>query len=225
METVQLQAQKRETAGKTAAKERVAGRVPGVVYGHNFENQSVSVHGVEFEKVYEKAGESTLVDLTIDGGDTVKVLIQDVQRDPVKDVFTHIDFRAVNMKEKVEAEIPLAFVGVSPAIKEQGGILVTVTDAIHVKALPTDLVHEIEVDLTVLKALGDTISAGDLTIPSTLEVLTDPTVVVALAEAPRTAAEVESDLSPEEAEKAAIEAAQGTEGGEGEAKKESDKKE
>ncbi len=215
MESVQLQAQKREETGNQVAKIRNAGRVPAVVYGHGFENQNVSVHRVEFERLFEKAGESTLIDLAIDGGETVKVLIHDVQKDPVSDVFTHIDFRAVNMKEKIDTEISLVFVGVAPAVKEKGGIFVSMIDSLHVKALPIDLVHELEVDISLLVELGDKILVQDLNISDKFEVLNDPSVVVALAEAPRVVEEaVKEELTPEEAEKAAIEATQKTEGGE-----------
>lgn len=228
MESVQLQAQKREETGNQVAQVRDAGNVPAVVYGHGFENQNVTVNNVAFGKVLEKAGESTLVDLEIEGGETVKVLIQDIQKNPVSDVFTHIDFRAVNMKEKIDAEVVLEFVGVAPAVKEKAGIFVSMIDTLHIKALPGDLVHEIEVDISSLVELGDKILVQDLSISDKFEVLNDPSVVVALAEAPRIVEEAEPELTPEEAEKAAVEANQGTEGegeeGAGEAKAE-DKKE
>jgi large subunit ribosomal protein L25 len=89
------------------------------------------------------------------------------------------------MDEKIEAEIPLEFVGVSPAVKDKGAIMVTALDSLHIKALPQDLIHEIKVDISVLKDVGDMLRVSDLKIPEGLEVLNHPDTTVVLAEAPK----------------------------------------
>ncbi len=180
--------------------------VPAVVYGHNVENQTLSVPAAEFLKVYDEAGYSTLVNLALENGSPVKVLIQDAQFHPVTDAPLHVDFFAVNLKESVDTEIPLEFTGESPAVKDLEGNLVANKNEIQVRALPTALVSELTVDISSLKTFDDVIRVKDLVIPEGIEVLDDPEDVVALVNEPRSEeelAELEADTL--EAEAAAVE--------------------
>ena len=99
METISIAAKRREIKGKQVKQVRSEGDVPAVVYGHGFENMDISVDGRVFDKVLSKAGESTLIELSIDGGESLKVLVHEVQRHPLKGQVTHIDFRQVQMSE------------------------------------------------------------------------------------------------------------------------------
>lgn len=163
-EAIKLAAESREKSEKPN-KLRVAGLVPAVVYGHGFENQSIKMNAGEFDKVLAKAGETHLVDLSIDAKTTLKVIIYDVAREQVKGKVQHVDFLKVNMKEKLTVEIPLNFVGESKAVKEQGAVINRASDHIEVECLPDDLVDGIEVDLSVLNEFGDTITIADLKLP------------------------------------------------------------
>jgi large subunit ribosomal protein L25 len=89
------------------------------------------------------------------------------------------------MTEKLETTIALKFIGESPAVVEAGGVLVKNLDEIEVKCLPSDLISEIEVDLSSLKKFGDVIKVTDLKIPSNIEVLNDPQLIVATVVEPR----------------------------------------
>lgn len=208
-----LKAEKREIKGRKVSELRAQGKVPAIVYGHGFDNTSITVVALEFDKVYADAGESTVFDLKIGSDEPIKVIIQDLQRDSISNDATHIDLRQVRMDEKIEAEVPLEFTGVAPAVKERGGILVHPLNTLTIKALPNNLVHEIQVDLSSLKEVGSVLRISDLTISDTLEVLNEQSAVVALVDAPRTAEELQEaeTLSPEEQEKAAVEAAAGEE--------------
>ncbi len=199
MEVITLNAVKRDSARGNADKLRKEGEIPGVVYGRGLENRNVSVKYNDFVKVFERAGESTLVDLVIGTDEPVKVLVHDTQTDALTDRYTHVDFRQVNMKEKVDAEVQIVFEGVSPAVKEQGAVLVQQIDSVHIKALPGDLMHEIVIDLSKLSNVGDKIYVRDLELPEGVEILNDLSVVIAGVEAQRTAEEVES-ASSEDAE-------------------------
>lgn len=204
-----LKAEKRETTGRKVRDLRASGKVPAEVYGHGFENITLTLSAIEFDKVLAEAGESTLVDLKVGSDEPVKVIIQDIQRDPIKDYVTHVDLRQVRMDEKIEAEVMINFEGTPTAVKELGGILVTPLDSIHIKALPQNLVLEIKVDITVLNQIGSVLRVSDLNIPDTLEVLNDPNAAVALIDAPRKAEDAEDSATPEEKEKAAVQAAAG----------------
>lgn len=154
-----LKAEKREKNEKLAAD-----FIPAVLYGKGIENQSLKVKKVDFEKAFNGAGESNLIDLDLGNG-SVKVLVKDLQRDVLKYTFTHVDFYQVNMKEKIVTEIPLHFTGEAKAVKELGGMLMKEINALEVECLPSDLVDHIDIDISVLKTFDDVITIGDLVLP------------------------------------------------------------
>ncbi len=192
MEILKLQAKKRAVTGKQVKKIRQAKNLPAVVYGKGVPNQSVEISAAEFEKTYRAAGESTLIDLSVDGGAPTKVLIQDVQHDPMLNLVTHVDFRQVNMKEKLEVDVALKFVGEAPAVKEQGGILVHSLDEVRVRALPGDLVHEIEIDLSKLKNLNDAVRVKDIVPPKGIELLDRPEDIIVVVNEPMSEEELQA---------------------------------
>lgn len=176
--TFAITAEKRE-AGKADAV-RQSGRIPAVMYGPEIKPVVLAVDAKSFVKLYNEAGESTLIDFTIEGSDaTSKVLIQDVQHDPVRQVITHVDFRQINMSEEMDVTIELTFVGAAPAVKELGGTLMTTLQEVNVRCLPSDLVSDIEVDLSVLKTIDDVISIGDLKLPKGITVTDNPETMIA----------------------------------------------
>jgi len=192
MEILKLQAKKRDVTGKPVKKIRQAKGLPAVVYGKGVPNHNIEVSASDFEKAYRETGESTLIDLSIDGGAPVKVLVQDVQHDPLLNQVTHVDFRQVNMKEKLEVSVSLKFVGEAPAVKEQGGILVRSLDEVTVRALPGDLVHEIEIDLSKLKNLNDAVRVKDITPPKGIELIDRPEDIIAIVNEPMTEEELKA---------------------------------
>ncbi len=139
--------------------------MPAVCYGKDTESLVLSLKRADFSKVLEEAGESHLINLSIDGK-SVKVLIKDVQRDAVKNFPIHADFYQVNMKEEVHAEIALEFVGESKAVKELGGVLIKSIDAIRIVCLPEDLVDNIVVNISGFDNLDDKITLNDLKLPA-----------------------------------------------------------
>lgn len=221
METIALQAKTRALRGRKTYRLRNEGVIPAVVYGVGIDPMNIEVAHNAFAKVFKTAGESTLVELSVDGGAALHVLIQDAQTDPLRDDFTHADFRTVDMNKKIEAEVKLAFVGESPAVKGMGGTLVHPLDEVRVRALPKDLVSHIDVDISKLATFEDQISVKDLPVPSGVEILEDAEAMVALVAAPRSEEEmaeldkaVEIDVNAVEKvekEKKAEESAEGTE--------------
>lgn len=190
MTTFSITAQMRTETGRRAKRVRALGLIPAVVYGHGITPRNVSVIGNDFLKVYRVAGESSLVDLDMAGAESVKVLISEVQHDPLRGDVTHIDFRQVRMDEKLETEIGLKFVSESAAVKELGGVLVKNMGHFKVRCLPGALVHEIEVSLEPLKAFGNKIHVNEVRIPAGIEVLHAPDEVVVLVEEPRSEEEL-----------------------------------
>lgn len=195
--TISLNVKKRIETKKKTSHLRKRGVIPAVVYGHKIDNLNISVLESEFRKVYNAAGESTLIDLLVENAaHPVKVIIQDVQLHPVMGDYLHVDFHQVNMKEKLHTNISLKFVGEAPAVKSSGGVLITNKNSIEVKCLPTDLIHEIEVDLSHLKKLEDSIRVKDLNVPKTIEVLDLSDEIVAIVTESKTEKEAEATNVP-----------------------------
>ena len=156
-------------------KVRAEGKLPAVVYGAGEEAVSLTLDKAAFEKLYEQAGESSLVDFELDGKSAGKVLIQTVERNPINDRIVHADLRRIDMNKPMTAHVELNFIGEAPAVKEFGGILMKNLEMVEVKCLPKDLVSEIDVDIAALKTLNDHIKVGDLKLPNGIEII-NPTV-------------------------------------------------
>jgi large subunit ribosomal protein L25 len=182
--TFNFTVQKRK-AGEVAAL-RSEGKLPGVLYGPGTTPVSLVCDYQAFLKLYREAGESSLIDLIVDNGKPTKVLIQDLQHDPVKGVITHVDFRQIDMNKEMSATCELHFVGEAAAVKELGGTLIKAHDTLDIRCLPKDLVHKIEVDLSVLKTFADIIHVKDLILPPGITAAEAPEQVIAKVAAPLT---------------------------------------
>lgn len=191
MAEITLKAELRKEVGKKLKNLRAENKIPAVCYGKEFENLNLTLDKKEFKKVLEEAGSSTLVNLVIPGQEPLKVLIHEPQISPVTEEILHVDLYKVNMKEEIHTEIPLNFVGVSKAVKELEGNLITNKDALEVKCLPDKLVSEIKVDISQLNTFEDLIKVGDLNIPEGIEILADAEEIIAQVTAPRSEEELE----------------------------------
>jgi large subunit ribosomal protein L25 len=190
MQTILIKARMREKSEKLIASAKKS--IKAILYGKNVENKMLWIDYQEFRKAYEAVGESTVVDLAIEGnGANHKVLIHDVQLDPVTDEFRHIDFFEVKMDEEITTEVEIEFVGESSAVKELGGVLVKNLDSVEVTSLPGDLPNIITVDVAAIKTFEDYIYVKDLKVSDKVKILADPETVVALVSPPRTQEELE----------------------------------
>lgn len=176
---IKLSAESRDVKNEKANQLRTLGFIPAVIYGPGVENHSVKVKESEFLKIFTKAGENHLIELSLDGEKSFKVLTYGLEKDPIKNMIKHVDFLQVNMKEKVTVEIPLHYSGESKAVKELGGVLVKTADAVEVECLPDELVDHILIHLSDIKTMDDTIKMSDLKLPKgmVLTSATDETLV------------------------------------------------
>ncbi len=159
---------------------RSAGKVPAIVYGNNIDPVSISLDARTFNKLFHHAGESTLIDLTIGTEQPRPILFKEPQYDAKTGAIIHIDLYQVNLTEKIRAEVPLEFIGESPALETNEAILVTNKDKVEVECLPRELPHAIQVDLSTLANVDDTIQVKDLKVPTGVEILNDPEESVVL---------------------------------------------
>jgi len=194
METLELKAEVREVT-KTVKRLRQAGQVPAVLYGRETEATPIQVEAKALQKVLKEAGTHQLISLQVSKRKPVMTLVRDIQRDTIKHNYVHVDFYAVKMDRKITARIPLIIVGVSPAIKDHGGILTHSLDEVEIECLPNDLLSAIEINIDHLTQLNDTLTVADLKVPSTITILSDPDSMVVKIESPRTAEEIEG-LAP-----------------------------
>jgi large subunit ribosomal protein L25 len=213
MAPLQLEALTRTALGRGAKAVRKQKLLPAVMYGHGVESRPVSVSVSAFKKVYSEVGSSALIDVNVDGAKAVKVIIKDVQVDPITMEPLHADLHQVNMAEEMTAHVPLEFTGESDAVKVLNGTLMKVMDDVEVECLPTDLPPEILVDLSVLKTFDDAITVKDLKLPPNVKVTNDPENTIAFVEAPLTEEELkkreESQVGDVEAVQAEGEAKEG----------------
>lgn len=191
MESIAITATKREVVGKPVEKLRKAGKLPAVLYGHNVKGAQLELNEREFAKVFKQAGESTLVNLTVDGK-SQPVLIQEVQRHYLRGNPIHVDFYAVNMSEKLKATVQLHFTGESLAVKSLGGTLVKNLSEVEVECLPGDLPHTFEIDISILNTFEDTIHVRDIQVSDKVKILANPDEVVTNVVPPRTEEELKA---------------------------------
>ena len=158
------------------------------------------------EKVYSEGGESSLINLQVEGEKEVReVLIKDMVFDPVIDRAYHVDFYQIKRGEKLDIEPTIEFIGISPAVKALGGILVKNMDSVEIRCLPRDMVSVIKVDLAQLETFEDKILVKDLPLPEGVELLTDPQESVAMVQEPAEE-EIDESVGP------AVPAEEGAEG-------------
>lgn len=242
MEKIKLNAQLRNLIGKKVKQLRNRGNLPVALYGQGKPTENLTVSAKDFIKVYQKAGRSSLIDLTIEEKNPIKIIIKEIQSHPISDDIIHADLYKIKMDEEITAEIPLKFLGEAPAVKELEGNLITNKDTVEVKCLPGDLIHEIEVDISKLITFDDVIYIKDLIIPENIKVVDDPEEIVVSVTPPRSEEELEAmeteaaadsekaqiEKLETEAEAEKVEKVEGEEGGEKveeDEKKEEEKKE
>jgi len=191
---LELLAKVRSELGCHVESVRKKGFIPAVLYGQGVKNLNLSINYNTFEKIYQEAGETTLIKIKIKDGESKKervVLIHDLVRDPVNNYFVHIDFKQIKMDQVINVEVPLVFVNESEAIKSEGGVLVKSIQVVEIEALPQDLISEIEVDISVLETFDDNIYLKDLKVSEKIKLTGDLEEVVASVTPPRSEEELE----------------------------------
>lgn len=194
MENLSLSAEVRNTSEKT--KEiRANKKLPAVVYGHKQEALSITLDYSDFLRTFRKSGESHIINLDVEGK-KIEVLVHDFQKNVVTEAYTHVDFYAVTKGEALTTKIHLNFTGASQAAKE-GAIIDEHMKEIEVKCLPKDLVDAIDVDLSKLVEMGDSIRVSDLKVDaSKLHILNNADDIVVSASKPAKVEEI-SNEAPE----------------------------
>lgn len=213
MADLQITVDARSVTGKHTRRLRSAGIVPGVLFGKTAGSVAVQLDAKALDALYREAGRTSIVQISVAGGRPTSAVIKSLQRHPLSGKALHVDFFAPDLTHEMTVEVPITFSGVPPAIEATGGFLDTAINTLRVKALPSDLPHELQVDLTPLVDLDSAIHVSDIVVADNVTVLSDPDDIVARVLPPR----VEEEPEPVVVEgEEGVEGAEGAEGAEGE---------
>ena len=210
-EKVELSVELRTVIGKKVRAMRREGKIPGNIFGVDYVSKSIAVPSMDFMKAFKIAKETGIVYIKLDS-ENIPTLIKAVQRHPVNHSILHVDFRKIDLKQKIETQVPVQTVGTSEAVSQKGAVLLTQANELTIEALPQDIPQFIEVDISSLKELGQEIKVSDLQKVATYTITDDAEKVIVSATAHKEESLVAetASVAPEViTEKAAEEGAEG----------------
>ncbi len=183
MRHFQLSANTRTVLGNSVRKLRKQGLLPAVLYGQNFNSLPIQIDKRTFLKLYKQVGKTNVIDLSVDS-QTLPVIVQDLDIDPVFGDVRHVDFLVVNLKQKVKVTVPIQYIGTPIGVKQLGAVLAVNLDELEIEVLPEKIPDFITVDVTNLTNIHDSISVADLLqVAQDYQILNDPeTILVSLTE-------------------------------------------
>lgn len=173
-EKVELVVTPREAMGRAAKRLRKEGKLPANIYGHHEASQAIQIEVRDFEQIVRSHAATGIIRLRQSGdGAEQTALIRHVQHDPRSGKAIHVDFFRVSMTERLAVKVALHFVGEAPAVKNEGGVLLRLLDAIEVEGMASDLPEFIEVDISPLTEIDSILHAGDVKLPDNFTLITD----------------------------------------------------
>jgi len=185
MDTKTLKAEDRKIEGRKVKAIRKQNVIPANIFGNKIKSKSIQVSLKDFENLYKEVGETGVINLDF-GSEKRPVLVHDVQLNPKTDEVLHIDFHQVDLKEKIEAEVPVELTGESPAEKQSLGTVVQYVNEIKVEALPGDLPEKFVVDVSELSEVDQAVFVKDLKMDrSKVEVKNDAEEIIVKVEPPQ----------------------------------------
>lgn len=171
---MKLTVKKRKVTGRKTENLRKKGEVPAVIYGPERKSLNIKLDLEIGEKVYKKSGYSKIIDMAVEGEKKEnKVLIREVQLDPVTGEMTHISFYELDLKKPITTNVPIKVIGTSKAVKEKTGFLVTPFEQLEVRCLPSNLPEKLIIDISDLNEIGDSIPVLDLKLPEGVSLTAD----------------------------------------------------
>jgi len=178
MRHFQLSANTRTVLGNSVRKLRKQGLLPAVLYGQNFNSLPIQIDKKTFLKLYKQVGKTNVIDLSVDS-QTLPVIVQDLDVDPVFGDVRHVDFLVVNLKQKVKVTVPIQYIGTPIGVKQLGAVLAVNLDELEIEVLPEKIPDFITVDVTNLTNIHDSISVADLLqVAQDYEILNDPEIIL-----------------------------------------------
>jgi large subunit ribosomal protein L25 len=201
MQELQIKATKRDVLGKKTRFLRRKGIIPAHLFGHSLESQAIQCDSNELIKVIAHAGTTRLISLKIEGEkDAKNVFVREIQRDALSRQLLHVDFFQVRKGEKMTMDVPIVLVGEAPAMKEKGRILSHGINVLSIECLPEKVPPQIEVDISVLAELEQSLYVKDIVLDPEIDVLDDPEQLVVKVSEVMIEVEEEKPVAEEEVE-------------------------
>ncbi len=195
-ESISLELSPREVMGKKVKQLRREGTIPVHLYGPGVEAQPLQCDTTSVVDVLVKAGGNTAVHITVQGSQGSHLAFaREIQWGSRRDDILHVDFLAVDATRPVSAQVPITLIGESPGARTAGGTVMQQLRDLSVQALPLEVPRELQLDLSTLTEPDGVLRAGDIAIPSSVTILTDPEDVVVRIEVLRA---VEEEVFGEE---------------------------
>ncbi len=165
-----------ETGKGPVNRLRSQGRVPGIIYGHGSVNTPVEIDNKELGRLLRYYGESSLVGLDLGQG-VKRVLIKEVQRDPVTRQVLHVDFQETKFDQKIKTVVPVILVG-RESIEKEGMILQHQLRELEIECFPNNIPRNLQVDVTNMD-IGRAMTVGDVEMGEEISILNDGDAVIA----------------------------------------------
>jgi large subunit ribosomal protein L25 len=170
MDKVVIKASRRSVTGKQVGVLRRQGQLPAVLYGHHFDTTAVSLDLHTASITLSGLSRSSLVYIDLDGSEHA-ALVREKQRDFIRGTLKHVDFQVVSLNEKIRAKVPVELVGISPAVKDLNGVVVSGLNELEVECFPQHLPERFYVDISRLTKFGEGIYVRDLHTTSDVAIL------------------------------------------------------
>jgi large subunit ribosomal protein L25 len=173
MKAIELRAQPRMLIGKKVKNLRQQAIVPGVIYGRHIEPLAVQFDAKELLAALNQAGTSAAVQLRVEGKpEPYLTIFRDIQHHPIRREVSHVDLQALSVDETVQVPVNVVLVGESPIVAAGQAVLMHLLNEVLIEALPMALIAVIEVDISRLTRVGQTVTVGDLAVPEGVTILT-----------------------------------------------------
>jgi large subunit ribosomal protein L25 len=200
MDELKIKASKREILGKKTRFLRRQGITPAHLFGHGLDSLALQCDTPKLQRTIARAGMTRLITLAIEGDKHPRsVFIREIQREPRSGELLHVDFYQVRKTEKIRFDVPIILVGEAPAMKEKGRVLTHSLTSLSLECLPDKLPPHIEVDLSPLAEIEQSIFVRDIALGPDITVITDPDqMVVKVSEARIEVEEVVAEAVAEE---------------------------
>ena len=208
MATIQLDSKKRTMTGKGSARKlRSGGRLPVILYGPETSPIMLSLDYKQLQKILRgKSAENIIFDLKADSNEknqSKRVMIKEIQKDPVTRDYLHVDFYEISMEKELEVDIPVYLINTPIGVSE-GGILEHTRRELKISCMPKNLVDRIEVDVSGLD-IGQSLHVEDITLPPGLKSIEDGDLTIATVVAPTIEEKVEEEVEEAESEEIKVE--------------------
>ncbi len=176
MAKVEIPAKPRSVSGKKVRFLRREGYIPANLYGGGIDaSVPLQIESKMLVKMLANTSRNVPVTLVIDGRNdgATTAFVWGVQHHPVTGDVLHVDFRHVDMTQRMRAQVPIVFKGQAPAVKYNVGMIAELMNHLEVECLPGDLPEKLEVDLALFEKLDQELRVKEVSLGPSVRVLTD----------------------------------------------------